>query len=312
MVCCARWRGSDLADLYGASRIPIYVLNVAYPLVPDEVKDFCAGKRAVLVVEEGSPEYVEQQINVILRGADIQTRVLGKGCLPRSGDYTSEVLLRGTCRVPCRRRVPPASTPTPSPRARDEMLAHKPRGHGGASAISRRGRRISAPAARSGRCSPPSSSCSARSARPISAPTSAAIRSRPSRRSRSAIRSSATACRSPAPPRSARTWRSGPIAIMGDGGFWHNGLITGVASNMFNKGDGVLDRDAERLRLRHRPAISAVEHGQPQRHADRHQHREDAALAGRQLAAHGAHLQRRQHGGDAERGDAHAPSAASR
>ena len=31
-----------------------------------------------------------------------------------------------------------------------------------------------------------------------------------------------------------------PISIMGDGGFWHNGLITGVASNMFNKGDGVL------------------------------------------------------------------------
>ena len=30
------------------------------------------------------------------------------------------------------------------------------------------------------------------------------------------------------------------ISIMGDGGFWHNGLITGVASNMFNKGDGVL------------------------------------------------------------------------
>ena len=43
----------DLADLYGASRIPIYVLNVAYPLVPDEVTEFCAGKRAVLVVEEG-------------------------------------------------------------------------------------------------------------------------------------------------------------------------------------------------------------------------------------------------------------------
>jgi indolepyruvate ferredoxin oxidoreductase alpha subunit len=31
-----------------------------------------------------------------------------------------------------------------------------------------------------------------------------------------------------------------PIAVMGDGGFWHNGLITGVASNLFNKGDGVL------------------------------------------------------------------------
>src|SRR6188768_1506012 len=43
----------ELADLYGASRIPIYVLNVAYPLVPEELRDFCAGKRAVLVVEEG-------------------------------------------------------------------------------------------------------------------------------------------------------------------------------------------------------------------------------------------------------------------
>src|SRR5262249_47447912 len=31
-----------------------------------------------------------------------------------------------------------------------------------------------------------------------------------------------------------------PIAVMGDGGFWHNGLVTGVASNLFNKSDGVL------------------------------------------------------------------------
>jgi indolepyruvate ferredoxin oxidoreductase, alpha subunit len=31
-----------------------------------------------------------------------------------------------------------------------------------------------------------------------------------------------------------------PIAVMGDGGFWHNGIVTGVASNLFNKGDGVL------------------------------------------------------------------------
>jgi indolepyruvate ferredoxin oxidoreductase alpha subunit len=31
-----------------------------------------------------------------------------------------------------------------------------------------------------------------------------------------------------------------PISVMGDGGFWHNGILTGVASNLFNKGDGVL------------------------------------------------------------------------
>ena len=77
-----------LADLYGTSRIPIYVLNVVYPLVPDELCEFCVGKRAVLVVEEGRPDYIEQAVNTELRRADIQTRVLGKGQLPRAGEYT--------------------------------------------------------------------------------------------------------------------------------------------------------------------------------------------------------------------------------
>ena len=30
------------------------------------------------------------------------------------------------------------------------------------------------------------------------------------------------------------------VAVMGDGGFWHNGLLSGVASNLMNHGDGVL------------------------------------------------------------------------
>src|SRR4029077_10558548 len=82
-----------LASLSGASRVPIYVLNVAFPLVPEELREFCAGKRAVLVVEEGSPDYVEQAVNVELRRSDMTTRVLGKGALPRAGEYISEVLL---------------------------------------------------------------------------------------------------------------------------------------------------------------------------------------------------------------------------
>ncbi len=63
--------------------------------MPEELREFCAGKRAVLVVEEGNPDYIEQAINVELRRADIQTRVLGKDLLPQAGEYTSEVLLRG-------------------------------------------------------------------------------------------------------------------------------------------------------------------------------------------------------------------------
>ena len=60
-----------LADVYGASRVPMLVLNVVYPLVPEEIRAFCAGKRAVLIVEEGHPDYIEQAVNVELRRADI-------------------------------------------------------------------------------------------------------------------------------------------------------------------------------------------------------------------------------------------------
>src|SRR5688572_2933356 len=51
-----------LADVFGQARVPLYCLNVAYPLIPDEVKSFCLGKRAVLVIEEGYPDYLEQMI----------------------------------------------------------------------------------------------------------------------------------------------------------------------------------------------------------------------------------------------------------
>jgi indolepyruvate ferredoxin oxidoreductase, alpha subunit len=84
-----------LADIWGTTRVPLYVLNVTYPLVDDEVKAFCAGKRAVLMVEEGQPDYLEQAINTILRRADINTVVSGKDMLPMAGEYTATVLSEG-------------------------------------------------------------------------------------------------------------------------------------------------------------------------------------------------------------------------
>ena len=30
------------------------------------------------------------------------------------------------------------------------------------------------------------------------------------------------------------------LAIMGDGGFWHNGLASGIGNAVFNKADGVI------------------------------------------------------------------------
>ena len=40
---------------------------------------FCAGKQSVLVVEEGQPAFIEEAVNAILRRADVNARVHGKG-----------------------------------------------------------------------------------------------------------------------------------------------------------------------------------------------------------------------------------------
>ena len=74
-----------LADAYGETDIPIYCLNVAYPLIPAELVQFCAGKEQVLILEEGQPEYIEQGIQTVLRRQDVQTRVYGKDIMPMAG-----------------------------------------------------------------------------------------------------------------------------------------------------------------------------------------------------------------------------------
>src|SRR4030088_242457 len=88
-----------LADVFGESRIPLYVLNVTYPLIDAEFVRFCAGKQAILVIEEGQPEFIEQAVNTILRRADVQARVEGKGMLPMAGEYTGGVMKAGVRKV---------------------------------------------------------------------------------------------------------------------------------------------------------------------------------------------------------------------
>ena len=84
-----------LSNAFGDSKIPHYVLNVTYPLIEEEIKNFCLGKRAVLVIEEGQPDFIEQNINSILRKADIQTKVHGKDVLPMAGEYTAAAVTKG-------------------------------------------------------------------------------------------------------------------------------------------------------------------------------------------------------------------------
>ena len=85
----------DLADVEGNSDLPILNLNVVYPLVPEEILDFAKGRSALLVVEEGQPEYIEHEIGSILRRADVRAALSGKDVLPMAGEYRSEVLMDG-------------------------------------------------------------------------------------------------------------------------------------------------------------------------------------------------------------------------
>ena len=228
----------DLAKIDGSSRVPIHVLNCVYPLVGEEVREFCAGKRAVLVVEEGSPEYIEQQINVELRRADIQTRIFGKGALPKTGDYTSDVLLNGLATFV--REARPAGIDADAISTRVQgMLAHKPLAAASLGDMPVR----------------PPTFCTGCPERPVFSAIKLMQRELGPTHISGDIGCHAFATFAPfsmgnsilgygmslasaaaVTPNLDRR----PIAVMGDGGFWHNGLITGVTSNLFNKGDGVL------------------------------------------------------------------------
>ena len=102
-------------------------MNVAYPLVDAEVLRFCAGKRAVLLVEEGQPNFIEQNIASVLRQADLQTALHGKDMLPMAGEYTAAELLKGVRaflralrpgRAGCRAAEPPQGDPAAEPHRR--------------------------------------------------------------------------------------------------------------------------------------------------------------------------------------------------
>jgi indolepyruvate ferredoxin oxidoreductase alpha subunit len=227
-----------LADIFGASRIPMLVLNVVYPLLPEELTAFCAGKRAVLVVEEGHPEYIEDALNAELRRADLQTRVLGKGPFPKAGEYTAEVMLTGLAAFLTETR--PAGVGA-------DAIAATVRGIVG--------RRPAASSSLGELPARPPSFCTGCPERPVFS----ALKLVQQQIGRTHI-SADIGCHSfgTLPPFSmgnsilgygmslASAAAVGPnmdrrtITVMGDGGFWHNGLITGVASNLFNKGDGVL------------------------------------------------------------------------
>jgi indolepyruvate ferredoxin oxidoreductase alpha subunit len=225
-----------VADVYGRSKLPIYVLNVTYPLVPSELVRFCAGKRAVLLVEEGQPNFIEQNLATILRQADLQTALHGKDVLAPAGEYTGAEVLKGT-RAFLERygKVEPEAKPTrPAkviPLAVETELASVVHGR-------------------------PPGFCTGCPERPIFSAMKLVEHELGPHHVSADI-----GCHlfSILPPfhignttmgyglgtagSSAFNVEKGAkkraIAMMGDGGFWHNGLTSGIANAVFNRSDNV-------------------------------------------------------------------------
>ncbi|WP_341923276.1 indolepyruvate ferredoxin oxidoreductase subunit alpha [Polaromonas sp. YR568] len=237
-----------LADAFGQSQVPLYVLNLTYPLIDDEFKRFCAGKRGILLVEEGQPDFIEQNVNTILRRADIQTRVHGKDVLPMAGEYTGGVVLKGLARfiniyapeLLAGRELPLAAQPAAAGLA---LLDGNPK----AFAIQAASAEVQAR---------PPSFCTGCPERPIFTAMKLIERELGQHHVSCDI-----GCHlfSILPPFNIGATTMGyglgwagasafnttetskrTIAMMGDGGFWHNGLTSGVGNAVFNQTDNVL------------------------------------------------------------------------
>ncbi|NMG43779.1 indolepyruvate ferredoxin oxidoreductase [Aromatoleum toluvorans] len=230
-----------LADAFGNSRIPLYVMNVTYPVIDDEVLAFCATKRAVLLLEEGQPDYIEQNLNTILRRSGVTTALCGKDVLPMAGEYTTQVMrdgieafltthapraLESSAAVPA--QAPTAVPITFHPKVRDLAAVVPPR---------------------------PAGFCTGCPERPIFAAMKLAQAELGEHHISCDIGCHLFSILPPfnlgattmgyglgAASSSAFNVKSGKrsISVMGDGGFWHNGLTSGIANAVFNKNDGVI------------------------------------------------------------------------
>jgi indolepyruvate ferredoxin oxidoreductase alpha subunit len=228
-----------LADAFGDTQVPLYVMNVTYPMIPDEVSAFCAGKRAVLVVEEGQPAYIEEAIHAVLRKADLNTTVVGKDVLPMAGEYTGGVVRAGVRKFI--EKVRPDLLPDGAPAA--EVAPLKARENQVTAAMNENvhGR--------------PPSFCTGCPERPIFAAMKLVERELGPHHVSADIGCHLFSIFPPfsigattmgyglgAAGASALNVKAGKraISMMGDGGFWHNGLTSGVGNAVFNKSDNVL------------------------------------------------------------------------
>lgn len=223
-----------LADVNGETEVPLLVLNVTYPVLRDQMLEFCEGKEAVLVVEEGQPEFIEQHLSAMLYRAGASVKLHGKDILPMAGEYTGQVMLDGL-EAFLRGAAPdllPALVRAPN---RPDMPAIPDLSQ-------------TVPVR-------PPGFCTGCPERPIFAAMKLVQEELGEHQVAADIGchlfgslppfniGGATMGYGLGPASNAAFDGGGekrPISVIGDGGFWHNGLSTSIGNMVFNKSDGVV------------------------------------------------------------------------
>ena len=226
------------ADAFGNTDLPLLILNAVFPLVPEQIASFLEDKDHVLVVEEGQPAFIEDEVRTFVQRGSHGCRIWGKDVLPAAGEYVADVVRMGLSR----------------------WLAEVAPDGAGATASERQAELAAASnAARAHLNRPmpprPPSFCTGCPERPIFTALKLLERERGPLHVSSDIGCSTFATLPPFNIGStvlgygmslASSGAVGPalgapsIAVMGDGAFWHNGLVSGAANAHWNGHDAVL------------------------------------------------------------------------
>jgi indolepyruvate ferredoxin oxidoreductase alpha subunit len=83
----------------GALDVDLLALRALFPLVPEEIEEFAWGKRALLVLEEGRPSLLEDQIRGLLQRSGSKVAILGKDDLGLEGEMEPGTLKEALSRV---------------------------------------------------------------------------------------------------------------------------------------------------------------------------------------------------------------------
>jgi indolepyruvate ferredoxin oxidoreductase alpha subunit len=231
-----------LADVSGRTPIPLQVLNAIHPLVPEELIGFLRGKKRVLVVEEGMPNYIERELKALAHEARLDVEIQGKDVLSPHGEYVPALVTGGL------RKFLVAAQPTAqSVTAIEDRYAALTAHHDRVRAAIRQ------PIAKR-----PPSFCTGCPERPVFSAMKILKAKEPaigdthvsadigchtfSTQAPFNVGNSVVGYGMGLASSSAVAPLFGKrvMSVMGDGGFWHNGLTNGVANAMYNRQDSVL------------------------------------------------------------------------